>query len=102
MGAPAGRPFREELLEPRAGDRFDGTRAQWPAPVAVTVPAGRESDQWKYLMNCLISASVRPWFGIGMLLCSFSIAWAAASVLSMVSGDLSQRVSQSSVRRLVT
>src|SRR5262245_36236549 len=53
-------------------------------------------------MNCLISASVRPWFGIGMLLCSFSIAWAAGSVFSMVSGDLSQRASQSSVRRLVT
>jgi hypothetical protein len=49
-------------------------------------------------MNWRISGSVRLWFGIGMLLYSFSIALACGSVFSIVSGDFSQRTSQSSVR----
>ena len=50
-------------------------RAQW-APCAVAGLAGCESIQWKYWMYCRISASDRLWFGIGMLLYSFSIALA--------------------------
>src|SRR5262249_1020472 len=75
---------------------------QCPDVEAFTEPGGCASIQWKYLMYCLISASLRLWFGIGRLLNSFSMAFASASVSSIFSGALSQRVSQASLRRLVT
>src|SRR5689334_1455351 len=65
-------------------------------------PAGCLSYHSKYSRYCLISASVRLWFGIGILLNSFSIAFASASVCSIFSGSFSQRVSQSTLRCLVT
>src|SRR5205823_2297302 len=61
-----------------------------------------EVIQWKYLMYCPISTSLKPWFGIGTLLYSFSIALASGSVSSIFSGSLSQSLNHASLRRLVT
>src|SRR5215510_5115040 len=75
---------------------------QCPADEALREPGGCASIQWKYLMYCRISVSLRLWLGMGMLLNSFSRALASASLSIIFSGALSQRVSQASVRRLVT
>src|SRR6185369_9325498 len=93
----------ERLGRDEQGDGKGGAHAQCAAPwLAVVLPAGCASYHLKYLMNWRISGSVRLWFGIGMLLYSFSIAFACSSVFSIVSGDFSQRASQSSLRCLVT
>src|SRR3989442_24235 len=101
----AGSPMRKPALEagPFAHLQMPRRAAhQWPAPLEDREPAGCASAHLKYRMYRRISASERFWLGIGRLLYSLSIALESGSLSSIFSGDLSHRVSQSSVRRLVT
>src|SRR5687767_9611711 len=98
MAAPHGRG----RLKRQEQSCDDGTAHNQWAALTVAAPAGWESIQWKYLMYCLISASLRPWLGIGILLYSFSIALASASVSGVLSGSFIHLNSQASLRRLVT